>query len=657
MREPFQLGPWRVEPGLLQVSNGAHAVRLEPRTMSVLCHLASRPRVTVSREELLDAVWKTRFVVEETLTRCISQLRQAFEDDPRDPRYIQTVPKLGYRLLVEPAATPEPGALVQAAAETRDTAIVRAARRPLEWILWTLAAVLLGAGLLAVAYFGHQAITNPPAASAPRASVGAVRPRKAVPVIEKAVAILPFDAIGDAAGTTAFADGITEDVIQLLATVPGIRVPSRTSSFYFKEHKTDIATIGRELDVTYVLEGSVQRDGERLRITAQLIDAARDAHVWSEAYERDLVGLFDVQREIALAVAQKLDVSIDAGRMRTPAATSDMTAYQLYVEARTRLNRFDQSSVREGVGMLQTAVERDPGFAAAWSALAIALWVTPGVLDLTPQEVAASDEAARAAARRALELDPARSGAQFVLADSARVARRFSEAQSRYQVALAAAPGDSALHIGYANLLGDVGRSSEALEQRELTLRLDPLSSVAAFFLARGQAMAGNHEAARRYVKRSRELGHRGAALAHLDAYLHVRAGDLAAAREAWKQSPDGAERQAMLAVLDALEHADRRPQAVRAIASLPPWHPLPYRGRMFAALLLGEHELAWQAAVEGVELKLEPTDTWWLPEAAVLRSDPRFAALAEKINLVAYWHEYGWPDACSASRETLRCR
>ncbi len=662
MREPFQLGSWLVEPGLLQVSSGRRTVRLEPRTMAVLCHLAARPGVTVSREELLDTVWKTRYVVEETLTRCISQLRQAFDDDPRTPKYIQTVPKLGYRLLTEPAAiasdaagssgaapvAPSPGAEAPVA-PSPDAQLPP--RRLLEQVTWLVAALLLIGGIVVVVLSGHDAVTPARVAAEP-ARGAASQPA----VLARSVAILPFVAIGDVASTEALADGITDDIIQMLGTVPGIRVPSRTSSFHFKKRDVDLATIARELDVAYVLEGSVRREKQRLRITAQLIDATSDAHIWSEVFERDLVAVFDVQREIALAVAQKLDVSIWAGHLKGGAATSDMAAYQLYLEARPRVERFEQRSVREGIAMLEEAVRRDPGFAAAWSSLAVARWIIPGVADLDPREVAVSDEAARRAARRALELDASRSGARFVLADSARVASRFAEAQTRYREALAMAPGNPALHIGYGNLLGDAGRARAALVQRELAHRLDPLSATAAFFFSRGHLFAGNYAEARRYLRRSRELGHQGPAVAYLEAYLGVRERNFVAARDALQKIPDTRERSAMLDVVAALANPMQRAQALESMSSLLPWYPLPCRGRMYAALLLGERELAWQAAVEGVEAKLEPTDTWWLPEAALLRSDPRFAGLAQRMKLATYWQEHGPPDACAEAAEDPYC-
>lgn len=665
VREPFRLGPWRVDPGLGQISNGEQTAHVEPRTMAVLCHLASRPSATVSRDELLDSVWKTRFVVEETLTRCISQLRQLLGDDPRDSRYIQTVPKLGYRLLVEPesiAAPPVRNALSgrpsaggsgrSDASEPHEAveALPAVHHRPMRirigaWVV-PLVMVLAAAALWWLLPF-----------TADRPVDGTSSPRAAnVAQHNRSVAILPFVVLGGTDAELAFADGMTDDVIQLLATVPGIRVSSRTSSFYFKGRDADLGTIGRELGVAHVLEGSVRRQGNRIRVKAQLIDADTDVHIWSQEFDRELFDVFEVQKEIAVAVAQRLNASIDSRLLERGPAKRDMAAYQLYVEGRMAMEKFEEQAMKDSIAMLEAAVELDPRLASAWSSLALARWVRPASANMTPEQVLKSDEAARAAALRALELNDSVSGAQFVLADSARVAYSYSEAETRYRAALAAMPGDSGMHIGYGNVLGDAGRVRDSLAHLQLSFRLDPLSPVSAFFLARGHLLAGNYDEARNYVRRSRELGFQSAVLDHMEAYLHVRTRDLQAARAIWTRSDDAVEGRAMQEVLAALEDPARRPNALAAIAPLPPWHVLPFRGRMYAALLLGERDVAWQAAVEGVEHRLEPTDAWWLPEASVLRTDGRFPELAERMNLLAYWREYGWPDACSESRESLTC-
>ena len=624
--EPFRLGTWRVDPGLCEIANGERTLHVEPRAMAVLCHLAAHAGKTVSRDELLDAVWKTRHVVEDVLTRCISQLRQSLGDDAKEARYIQTVPKVGYRLLV----APEPLA-AEPPAQIETPSLI-------PWWRWLAVAAAAALAIVAVVYlFVYDRPTT----------TGTNTPF---------VAILPFVVVGEGDDAGAFADGMTDDVIQLLATVPDLRVMSRTSSFHFKGRDANLRATASELNVQYVLEGSVQRVADRIRIKAQLIDARNDLHLWSQEYDRALVDVFEVQREIAAAVARRLNVSIDERLLARGAATNNMAAYQLYVAGKMASEKYAADSARDSIAMLEAAVQLDPEFASAWSALALARWIAPASSNMAAQEIAKSDELARAAARRAIELDDSFAGAQFVLADSARVAYAYSDAEVRYRAALAATPNDPSLHVGYGNLLSDAGRIRDSLTHRQLAHTLNPLSPVTAFFLARGSLLAGDVVAARGHAARSRELGFRNPVLDHMQAYLHVRERNWQAARAIWSQTEDPVERHAMEEVLAALETSATHDAALAAIERLPPWNVLPFRGRLYAALLLGEREVAWRAAQEGIEMKLEPTDIWWLPEAAPLRADARFAQLSERLGLLRYWNSYGWPDACSDSRTRLQC-
>jgi len=635
-RESFRLGAWRVDPGLCEIADGERVARVEPRAMAVLCHLATRAGETVARDELLDAVWGNRFVVEEAVSRCISQLRQALGDDPREPRYIQTVPKIGYRLL--PAVEPADSPAGKAESGTSPGAVPRFRR------------AVLGSALLvvvaAVAVIPWLQSREGPAASAPRAIVQ-----------QRSVAVLPFVAIGGNPRDELLADGMTEEIIHLLASVPGLHVTSRTSSFHFKGREASVEEIARQLGVAHVLEGSVRSDDERFRVTVQLIDVAADAHIWSEAFEGELAGFLEVQKAIATAVAQRLNLSLDRRLLTGEPATHDLAAWQLFVEAWLAVERFDERSIRDGIRLFEAALERDAQFGNAWSGLALARWVLPAVSDMTLEEIAQSDRLALVAAERAAELTPMTSSARFVLADSARVRHDFAEAETRYRDALASLPGEAILHYGYSNVLANVGRTRAALAEAQVNQRLDPLSPVGAYTVAQSWLLLGNEAEARRHLRRSRDLGNENRVLEQAEAYLHLRARDYAAARATVADLHDAAESEAMLAVIEALEDPAQRQSAVASIASLPPWTIQPFRGRLYAALLLGERELAWQAAEEGVALGLEPTLHWWLPEASILRSDPRFAALAERLNLLPYWRERGWPDACRASGAELTCR
>jgi TolB-like protein len=611
-------------------------------------HLAARHGVTVSREELLDAVWKTRFVVEEALTRCISQLRQSLDDDPRNPQFLQTIPKLGYRLLI----APEPIPPVQAALPV--TAMLAA--RPMGLLRTPIGRALfmtIGVGVLAGLWWATSHMLD---ASTPAESRVQGEPTL-WPAPQESVAILPFVSMGADAADAAFADGMTEELIQLLARVPRLRVPSRTSSFHFRDRKVPIATIGRQLGVAHVLEGSIRREGERLRITVQLIDVRNDAHIWSEVYDRTLADIFDVQQQIATSIAQKLadSLRLELAIGRT-SATKDMVAYQLYLEARVGQHEPTKASMQASIELYKSALERDPQFAAAWEALALTYWTLPGYADVDPSEVPRLDALATAAAERALALDDSLGGAHMVFADYDHSQRRSAAAEARHRRALAAVPGNVALHVGYAAMLGETGRLAESLRHRQIAWTLEPLSGNVAFHLARGYSLGGRYDDALRLARLSRQLGFDMPSLDHLEAYLQVHARNFEAARALWVKHGDSEEARVMVQVLQAVENPQLRPAALTAISALPPWNALPFRGRFFAACLLGDREAAFQAAAAGVEGGLDATDNWWIPEATLLRADSRFPELARRMNFVPAWHAYGWPDACQAEGDIFKC-
>jgi TolB-like protein/DNA-binding winged helix-turn-helix (wHTH) protein len=656
-RRPFRLGPWRVDPDLCELSDGERKRHVEPRTMSVLAHLAARHGVTVPREELLDAVWKTRFVVEEALTRCISQLRQSLDDDPRNPRFVQTVPKLGYRLLVTPEPiTPE--LIPQAPKSDPPTEPATAVTPPpRSWLRSPLGRGMSAAVLVAVlagAWWVTSLIRS-------NASLTQSPPQDELslwPAPPQSVAILPFVSMSSDPRDVVFADGMTEEVIQLLSRVPRFRVPSRTSSFYFRDRNVELDAIGRQLGVAHVLEGSIRRDRDRLRITVQLIDVRSDAHIWSEVYDRQLADIFDVQEAIATAIAQKLADSLRPElAIGHPSATKDLVAYQLYLEARAKSRSLTEPNIRAGIDLYKSALERDPQFAAAWAALALAYWVLPGFADVDAKEVGELDALAKTAAEKALAFDASLGDACMVLADYEHTRRRTSAAEGHYRRALAAVPGNPSVHIGYAAMLSETGRLAEAMKHREIGWKLEPLGSTTAFHMARGYLALGRDADARPFVALSHKHGLESPALDHLEAHLAVRARDFAAARELWARKGDPEEVRAMSSVYDALENPRLRPAALAEIGGLQPWFALPFRGRVFAACVLGDGEAAYAAAAAGVARGLDATDTWWLPECSVLRREKRFATLAETMNLVDYWRAYGWPEGCEPKGESFTCR
>jgi len=304
------------------------------------------------------------------------------------------------------------------------------------------------------------------------------------------IAVLPFVNLGDEENEY-FADGLAEELLNVLAKIRGLRVASRTSAFFFKGKDVDLPTVAQKLNVGAVLEGSVRRSGQRVRITAQLIDAASDVHLWSEIYDRTLDDIFAVQSDIANAVVSELRVALlgDRAAWGTTGDVSaevqaaergrshDPEAYRLYLQGRFYVLRITEADVARGVGFYRHALDRDPTFAIAWAGLARAYHAQAG---RGWRPVAEGMEQARAAAQTALQLEPelpeGHIALGWVLAD---YDWDWKSAKTEMDRALALAPGDGDVHRASASLAMQFGRLEEAIALARRAVALDPLSKPA----------------------------------------------------------------------------------------------------------------------------------------------------------------------------------
>ena len=293
-------------------------VHLAPKSMAVLQCLVAASNTVVSRKRIFETVWPSALVCDEALTQRIAELRRAFGDSHVHPRYIETFPKSGFRLI--PAAVPLDGAspAPPASAQLPETAR-RSGRRLVPGLLAIAAA-------LAVAWYAVTREDPPP--------VEAMAPARSI-------AVLPFDDLSERRDQGWLADGVTEEILNALTQMPGLRVTARKSSFYFKGGDYPVAEIAERLGVDFLIEGSLRRDGDRIRITAQLIRTSDESHAWSESYDRTLENVLDVQVEIAEHVAAELGVVFDEAtvrRMRDSGFTTvhAFVAYQKGLEAFAR---------------------------------------------------------------------------------------------------------------------------------------------------------------------------------------------------------------------------------------------------------------------------------------------------------------------------------
>ena len=278
---PLRIGAWCVDPKSGQMSRDGEIVRVEARMLRLLLCLAERPGEVVSIDDLLNQVWTGVVVTPDSVYQAVASLRRLLGDDPKLPTYIATVPRLGYRMVatVTPWVNEEP-------------LVVPSRRVP---GAWRTLVVALCAGLAAVLLFNGERNAHPPMTAVPGRSV----------------AVLPFlDLTTQAMSEEYFADGMTEELIDRLSKVPDLRVPSPTSSFYFKGKRATIADIAKSLGVAYVLDGSVRQSATTLRVAARLVRAADGYVAWSETYDRPIGDKLWIQDDIASEVAKALRVAI-----------------------------------------------------------------------------------------------------------------------------------------------------------------------------------------------------------------------------------------------------------------------------------------------------------------------------------------------------------
>jgi TolB-like protein/Tfp pilus assembly protein PilF len=476
------------------------------------------------------------------------------------------------------------------------------------------------------------------------------------------IAVLPFTNLSGDPARDYFSDGMSEELLNLLARVPGLQVASRTSSFAYKGRNVDIREVGRELGVETVLEGSVRQAGDQVRITAQLIDAETGFHLWSDTYERRLADIFQVQDEIAAAIVAKLRIELapreQALAVRDKAPTQNVQSYELYLQGRAAWKLRGEDNLQQAIDLYRRAIGLDPAFARAHAALASAYVVLPGY---TRQE---GDEEtllpmAETAARQALSIDPNIGEAHAVLAQMNAQRGDLLDAESGFFFAISLEPNDPTPHHWYSLLLGRVGRIERALEQAQRAHELDPTSGVIAANLANVYLTRGDDDEALRYGRLARELGNAKSAYGiETTVALRRREWDEARRTIVLQESVPQELRDAAVKFVAAMADPKLRPQLVADMRAVDPKiakqidFVLPY-------LQLGEIDLVYSIMLDALrtdqDSRLHQMDmvAFWTAEGAAFRRDPRFADFAARTGMLDYWKQYGFPDSCRAGEGT----
>jgi TolB-like protein/Tfp pilus assembly protein PilF len=298
----------------------------------------------------------------------------------------------------------------------------------------------------------------------------------------RSIAVLPFVNMSEDKSNEYFSDGISEEILNVLARVADLRVAARTSSFSFRAQEKEVPLIGRELNVRMVLEGSVRKQGERVRVTAQLIDASNGYHVWSQTYDRDLKDIFAIQDEIAGAIANELKLKLDAPHAGAAVAdTGDLVAYQLYLKAMGLWTARGEQNLLQAEVLFQATLKRDPNYAKAWAGLALTYAILP---EWSSRPLAETRPAGRDAAEHALALDRDLPEPYTVLGYLAATEFRFATARAMFQRSIALAPSYATGHQWSGETLGWEGDLDASLVMLRKAVALDPKSSIVNSVLA-----------------------------------------------------------------------------------------------------------------------------------------------------------------------------
>jgi TolB-like protein/DNA-binding winged helix-turn-helix (wHTH) protein/Flp pilus assembly protein TadD len=473
----YAFGAFRLDPCGHLLTREGKSVPLPPKAFETLHLLVRNAGELIDKDDLMKQLWPGTFVEEGNLTKHVSLLRKALGEGANEQQYIETVPKRGYRFVAAvsetadravgaPLAPPTslPGkALVVPSGSARGPGKEAALNR---WP-WLLTAALAFA---AVGYLGYRSFSH--RLSVPR---GPVR-----------LAVLPFQNLSGDPQQDFFSDGFTETLITELGQFNELRVISRTSAMHYKGLSKTLPEIARELHVDAVLEGSAERTGDRVRVTAQLIEAPGDRHLWAGRYERDVHDVLRLQDEVAEAIAGEVRLNIlklpGQARVHMPQARAvDSEAYQLYLQGRYFWNKRTAKGLQEAIDYFQRAIEVDPGYAPAYVGLAECYGLLPTYTNLHSGE---ADKKAIAAATKALEIDSNLAEAYATLASADPNRWDWLEAERQFRRAIQLNPSYATAHQWYGDCLQQMGRLDQATAEYRKAYELDPVSLPVNFVVA-----------------------------------------------------------------------------------------------------------------------------------------------------------------------------
>ena len=644
----YEFGPFRVDAAEQQLWHDGREIPLTPKAFSVLLMLVEHAGQILLKDELIKGVWPDSFVEESNLADNVSILRQALGDDAKEPRFIKTVPRRGYRFVADVRKTQEEfteGLIVAEqlkariliededegteAKDSADQALINStaaahigATRRLTPLVITVACLTL-AGCVVAYYFWI------------RKSEPQTQP--AAPI--RSIAVLPFKPLVSSESDESLEMGMADTLIAKLSRINQLTVRPTSAVRQYVRLEDEAARAGRELQVDSVLDGSIQKAGDRVRVTVRLVRPARGETLWTEQFDEKFTDIFTVQDAISgrVAAALALKLSGEERERLSKRETDDSEAYQLYLKGRYFWNKFTPADHLKAADYFNQAIARDPGYALAYSGLADTYAASAVNNWLSPREAFPKG---KAAAQKALMIDDTLAEAHTSLgAASMFYDFDWTTAEREFNRAIELKPRYVATYGVFSYLLSATGRLNEGVEMARRGLQLDPLSASASDDLVGAYYLARRYAEALRQVRSTLEIENRPATHLFLG-QIYEQQGKYEEAIAEYKQAISLSERTSP--ILGQLGHAyamsGQREEALKTLDELQEMSKRRYATPYDLAILyagLGERDQALRQLNKAYEersgwiinLKIEP-------QFDSLRADPRYAVLLRSMSL-----------------------
>jgi TolB-like protein/DNA-binding winged helix-turn-helix (wHTH) protein/Tfp pilus assembly protein PilF len=649
----YRFGLFEVDGRTGELSKQGRPIKLRGRPFDILLLLLSRRGDLITREELRQQLWPADTFVDfdHGVNSAMNRLREALGDSAENPRFIETLPKRGYRFIAPidsierprvsrqsgsldgvdraavdlqeaaPPSKPEPSASSTSPASEHRSLSVVSVSPPSRAALFAAVGALAVAIVIASLYF-RIGRGGPP------------HPAKMT------LAVLPFENLSAEADQDFFTDGFTDEMIAELGKLDPdhLGVIARTTTRLYKNARKNIGQIRQELGVDYVLEGSIRRAANRVRITAQLVQTSDMTHLWAESYDRDVSDVLTIQSEVAMKIAQSLTLALRRPDTHSPRGTSSSAAYDLYLRGRAFREQATEESARKAIEYFQRSVAADPEYARAYAAIADAYWLlgAPGWEVDQPMGLL---QRAQSNAERALAIDPQLADAHAVLA-MIRLSYRWDRAASEQEIqeAIHLNPSSALAHQYYSTVLTSMGRFDDAIAEARRALELDPLSAPASTTLGIRYWYAGRMADAMIQFSKALDahpefaIAHWGLAQAHLANGNNARA--VEALQRALELSGNSAYMRAHLAF--GLAKAGNRDRAMTIQRELENESRERYQSPYHQALIalgLGDQP----AMMRALERVFADRSGWMVflpvePEFASVRATPEFQRLLARV-------------------------